>query len=146
MGLVVVFLVLILTRLHGSRNTDRPTPTAMLIVLANPSSTSDPTLTPTPRQTLSPTATETSPVQQNPELDIGVLVEVFGTDGDGLRIRTQPSLDSEIRFIGLDHEVFRVIAGPERSNEYRWWQLENPFDQSKTGWAVDLFLRPVSNP
>jgi hypothetical protein len=118
----------------------------MLIVLANPSSTSDPTLTPTPRQTLSPTATETSPVQQNPELDIGVLVEVFGTDGDGLRIRTQPSLDSEIRFIGLDHEVFRVIAGPERSNEYRWWQLENPFDQSKTGWAVDLFLRPVSNP
>jgi hypothetical protein len=143
---MAVLVILIVTRLQGATNVQRPTPTAVLIVIANPSSTLRPTASATPEERLTPTLTHTPSAQQIPDLEVGGLVEVSGTQGDGLRIRTQPSLDAEIRFIGLDHEVFRVVSGPEQSEGYRWWRLENPFDQSKSGWAVDLFLQPVSNP
>jgi hypothetical protein len=146
LGLVMVLIILIVTRLQGVGNSGRSTPTAVLIVIANPSSTPNPTPSLTPMGTVTPTASPTPSVQLNPDFDIGVLVEVFGTEGDGLRIRTQPNLAAEIRFLGLDHEVFRVVSGPVESGGYRWWLLENPFDESKTGWAVDLFLQPASNP
>lgn len=73
----------------------------------------------------------------------GDLVEVSGTGGEGLRLRRQPSLQAEIVVLGLESEVFRVIAGPTTADGYTWWQLVNPYDSGKQGWAVSLYLRKL---
>lgn len=106
-----------------------------------------PTATPTVPTTPSPTAepTATPPPTLDPEADIGFtigdLVEVYGTEGDGLRLRAEPSLDAVVLVLGVDSEVFEVVGGPEYSDGYAWVRLVNPFDPLKTGWAVSTYLR-----
>jgi hypothetical protein len=75
-----------------------------------------------------------------------MLVEVFGTEGEGLRIRQGPGLASEVKLLGLDSEVFRVADGPIEMDGFIWWAVQNPYDLTKSGWAVADFLRPLSTP
>lgn len=77
---------------------------------------------------------------------MGAFVQVSGTGGDGLRLRAEPSLDGEVRFLGLESEVFRVEDGPEEVDGYTWWYMVAPYDDSVNGWGVSNFLAVVQNP
>ncbi len=77
---------------------------------------------------------------------IGNYVQITGTDGEGLRIRSEPGLDSEPRFLGFDSEVFIVQDGPVVLDGYVWWYLVAPYDETRVGWAASEFLSYIPSP
>jgi hypothetical protein len=77
---------------------------------------------------------------------LGAFVQVTGTGGDGLRMRSKPGLDGEILFLGLEDEVFRVDGGPQEADGFIWWLLVAPYDETIQGWAVSNYLEIVQNP
>jgi len=119
-------------------------PTAVLNVVPAP------TFTPIlPTSTLAPPATETPEVPPSPmpgEIGIGAFVQVSGTEGDGLRIRSQPGLQGDILFVALEAEVFQVAEGPQVMDGYTWWRLISPSNSEYQGWAVANYLEPIENP
>ena len=76
---------------------------------------------------------------------MGDLVQVQGTQGDGLRLRTGAGLDAEIRLVALESEVFEVQDGPVEADGYMWWFLVNPYDSSMRGWGVANYLRTADD-
>ena len=102
-----------------------------------------PTFTPTPP----PTKLPSTPTEEIPAgIQIGSYVKIVGTDGDGLRMREEPSLNGKIIYLGLEDEIFLVVDGPEDQDGYLWWHLEAPLNKSKNGWAVSNFLLIDQNP
>jgi hypothetical protein len=73
-------------------------------------------------------------------------VQISGTDGEGLRIRSQPSLNGEPVFLGYDSEVFIVQDGPREADGYTWWYLVAPYDDTRAGWAAANFLSYIPAP
>ncbi len=118
--------------------------TAVLNVIAVPTATKvEGTPTPVLEQTPSASALPSPPPG---EIAVGAYVQVSGTGGDGLRLRAEPGLDGEVRFLGLEAEVFLVEAGPEQVDDYTWWYMVAPYDDSVSGWGVSNFLVVVQNP
>ena len=111
---------------------------ADLTVIAAPTSTSSapPTATIDP---FAPTAVSTGIV-------IGNYVQITGTNGEGLRIRSDPGLDGEFKFLGYDSEVFIVQEGPRELDGFVWWYLVAPYDETRNGWAAADFLTYVPAP
>lgn len=108
-----------------------------------------PALTSTPLTT--PTATPDPLLVGTPTLPanaiaVGGYVQITGTDGDGLRLRSAPGLTSEQLFLGEDAEVFQVRDGPQEANGYIWWYLVAPYDEARAGWAAANFLLVVPPP
>ena len=104
-----------------------------------------PTLTPTPvPPTAIPSPTPTT-IFFLPEgvIGVGAFVQVAGTEGAGLRMRSEPGLNSQVNFTALDSEVFLVIDGPVEADGYIWWLLEAPYDQNRNGWSAGNFLTPI---
>ena len=123
----------------------QPTPAVTIIAVPTATSTLLPsTVTPTLLPTSTAQATQDPGAAQ--AIRVGMLVEVFGTETEGVRIRQGPGLASEMKFLGLDSEVFQVVEGPAEMDGFVWWSLQNPYDLSKAGWAVADFLRPLSTP
>jgi hypothetical protein len=146
-GIVAFFILTLLGVFTRAANISDGSSTPVLIVVERP--TSSPTSEPT--STTTPPATEgESPPSPPPSapgaFSIGSLVQIFGTEGDGLRLRSQPGLDARIEFLGLENEVFEIADGPIQADGYRWWYLSNPYDASKVGWAVANYLRSVAGP
>jgi hypothetical protein len=79
-------------------------------------------------------------------IGVGAYVQINGTGGDGLRLRSDPSLEGEVRFLALEAEVFQVQDGPQECSGYIWWFLVAPYDEKVRGWAVSNFLTVVQNP
>jgi len=73
-------------------------------------------------------------------------VQIHGTEGDGLRIRSSPGLNSETVFRGEEAEVFVVRDGPQTADGYTWWYLVAPYDETRAGWAVADYLAVVPAP
>ncbi len=96
-------------------------------------------MTPDPLQVGTPTAPAGT-------IAVGVYVQITGTGGDGLRLRSVPGLTSELLFLGEDAEVFLVRDGPQEANGYTWWYLVAPYDESRAGWAASNFLTVVPPP
>jgi hypothetical protein len=101
-----------------------------------------PTRTPTPGQE-TPTPT---PPEAIDGIFVGGYVQISGTDGQGLRLRTGPGTGNEPRFLGMDSEVFLVKEGPEEADGFTWWYLEAPYDPARSGWAASAYLTVVNNP
>ncbi len=102
-------------------------------------------VTPTPEIELTPSL----PVHPPPPpgtLTMGAYVQVSGTGGDGLRLRTVPSLDSDVLFLAIEAEVLQVRDGPRQEDGYTWWYLVAPYDETRFGWAVSNYLVVVQNP
>lgn len=117
-----------------------PAATPLLTVVYRPTATATsfiPTATPVPTATPTPLP----PPAAVGGIAIGALVEVTGTEGDGVRLRDEPSLDAKIAFLGLENEVFEVREGPRENDGYIWWYLSNPYNAEKEGWAVSNYLR-----
>jgi len=124
----------------------RPSPasktasTAELIIIEAPTTTPKPiTATLSLDATLTP-STGTPQSEMNIDINVGVRVQIKGTGGDGLRFRDDPNLDSDVRFIGNEAEVFLVDDGPVSADDYTWWHLVGIYDEARQGWAVSDFL------
>ena len=76
----------------------------------------------------------------------GAYVQITGTGGDGLRLRTEPGLNADVRILGAEAEVFLVQDGPRQVDGYTWWYLVGPYDSTRRGWAVSNYLAVVQNP
>jgi hypothetical protein len=109
-----------------------------------PAPTGTPLPPPTPTIDLNaPTATSTLAPGQ---IGIGSYVQIKGTDGLGLRIRSAPGLDGNPLFIAFDAEVFVVKEGPRKADGYTWYSLVAPYDESRTGWAASDFFTIIPPP
>lgn len=142
LGVVVLAMLLAISGL-GRAAASVQAPTPVVTVLTNP--------TPTPSRT--PTATRIEPTALPPTptpdpsagqgIAVGDYVEVYGTGGDGLRIRAAAGLSAPVQFLALENEVFEVRGGPEEVDDRVWWFLANPNDPTKNGWAVAEYLRRI---
>jgi hypothetical protein len=111
----------------------------------------DLTLIPAPTSTPAPSATPTmdpfaTPTPVTGQIVIGGYVQISGTDGDPLRLRAGPGLNTEPLFLGFDSEVFQVRDGPREADGYTWWYLVAPYDETRAGWAAADFLAVVPSP
>jgi hypothetical protein len=111
---------------------------ADLTVIPAPTSTSSAPATPT----IDPFAPTTSPTG----IAIGNYVQITGTEGQGLRIRSEPSLTGNPEFLGFDSEVFIVKDGPREADGFVWWYLVAPYDETRVGWAAADFLTYIPEP
>lgn len=79
-------------------------------------------------------------------MGIGAYVQVIGTGGVGLNIRSAPGLVGNIEFLGYDAEVFEVRDGPQEADGLTWWYVVTPVDENRAGWAAAEYLEVVANP
>jgi hypothetical protein len=114
-------------------------PTAIMMVIPAPTSTVTP-------ETLLPTPTATNPPGSENGISVGAYVQITGTSGEGLRIRSGAGIDNPPRFLGMDSEVFKVADGPKHSDNLTWWYLVAPYDDTRSGWAAADYLSVVPNP
>ncbi len=143
-GVILFAAVLVLLNFSREPAVPAPVPTAILNVIAAPTATQP---APTVSPTQIPTATQPVPPPPPPgELSAGQYVQITGTGGDGLRVRTDPGLNSQVIFIALESEVFQVEDGPQEADGYTWWYLVAPVDSAHHGWAVSNYLQVVQNP
>jgi hypothetical protein len=75
-----------------------------------------------------------------------MFVKISGTEGAGLRLRSQPGLDYQPRFLGIEDEIFQIEDGPESADGYVWWYLVAPFEANRNGWAVSNYLEVIQEP
>ena len=113
----------------------------------------DLTIIPAPTSTpnATPTATPDPLIYGTPTLPpdvigVGGYVQIAGTEGEGLRIRSDPGLSSTPNFLGYDEEVFEVRDGPQDADGYTWWYLVAPYDETRAGWAAADFLEAIPSP
>lgn len=113
-------------------------PAALLTVIPAPTATA--TLPPT-----SVLPSPTTPVTIE-GISQGVYVQIAGTEGQGLRLRSGPGTSNPPRFLGMDSEVFLVKDGPQDADGFTWWYLEAPYDPGRSGWAASAYLAIVTQP
>lgn len=116
-------------------------PTALLTVIPWATSTPLPTATST-----LPPSPQGPPTPRPGEIGIGSVVQIVGTQGDGLNIRSAPGLSSDVFFLGYDAEVFEVQDGPVEVDGIIWWFLVTPLDKARSGWAAATYLSLITNP
>jgi hypothetical protein len=107
-----------------------------------------PAPTHTPLFTLVPT---NDPLLATPTLAAGTIgvggyVQISGTEGEGLRIRSAAGLNTETVFRGEEAEVFVVRDGPQDVDGHVWWYLVAPYDETRAGWAAADWLAVVPGP
>ena len=95
-----------------------------------------------PTATLDPFAPTPTPTG----VTLGAYVQITGTAGEGLRIRSAPGLNGESAFLGYDSEVFIVREGPQNADGYVWWYLVAPYDDKRAGWAAADYLTYIPAP
>ncbi len=100
------------------------------------------TATPSP----APTATPPGTPGANGQMAIGAFVQITGTEGAGLRIRSAPGLNSDTVFRGEEAETFKITDGPQEADGYTWWHVVAPYDETRAGWAASEFLTVVPAP
>jgi hypothetical protein len=115
---------------------------ALLTVIPAPTGTPLPPPTPT----VDLNAPTVTPTLAPGQIAIGSYVQIKGTDGIGLRIRSAPGLSGNSLFIAFDSEVFVVKAGPRQVDGYTWYSLAAPNDETRTGWAASEFFTIISPP
>jgi hypothetical protein len=101
--------------------------------------------TPTPTSVITPSP-PTPPPPPEGMLGVGAYVQVSGTGGDGLRLRQDPGLAGRVLLLAIEAEVFLIEGGPEQVDNYSWWYLIAPYDDTRKGWAVSNYLALVQGP
>ncbi len=148
-GLFVVTCIAIWSVVLVTRPTSGqvPTPTAVFIVLPPDEAVANATATlilvdsPTPE--LTPTI---PPPQVEGVVQIGGLVQVVNTGGDGLRLRLEPGLAGEVNYLALEFEVLQVQNGPREVDGFIWWSLVAEADSTRNGWGAENWLQVVRGP
>jgi hypothetical protein len=142
LGVFAVFMVVLWSA--RARGSSPPPATAILNVIEVPTNTPiAPRASPTPPETPGPTQQTQVP---GGDISIGEYVQVSGTGGDGLRLHKAAGVGSEVNYVAIDSEVFKVQDGPTEVDGYVWWQLQDPYSENATGWGVSNYLVVVPNP
>jgi len=123
----------------------QPAPSPVVTVLAAPTQTPIPVI-PSPAPTVTPTLAPSSAPPANESINLGSYVQISGTNGEGLRLRTAPGRESTPRFLGMEAEVFHVEDGPQYMDGFTWWYLVAPYDKNRSGWAVSNYLVIIQQP
>jgi hypothetical protein len=144
-GVGIILFVSAVILLLLTRTLPAPTgvPTAAITLVAFPTATPVPTSAPSSMRTPTPLP------EQDPHpggIHPGAVVQITGTGGNGLRLRVEPGLENEILFIGSESEVFRVQDGPAEADDFIWWLLISPDNNSRQGWAVSDYLIAFQTP
>lgn len=105
-----------------------------------------PTYTPTPLPTAPEFPVVTPTTEPAGGIHVDGYVQISGTEGEGLRLRRDPSLEGEVTNVGLEGEIFFVVGGPEEHDGYLWWLLEAPLNTTRRGWAVSNYLEFTQSP
>lgn len=125
----------------------RPGPAAVVPATAVLSVVQAPTFTPIQATaTTAPTVTPPSSVPPSPPpgvIQVGDKVQISGTSGDGLRLRSEAGLKGQVRLLGAEAEVFVVKDGPKEADGFTWWFLEGLYDAKRSGWGVSNYLAVV---
>ncbi len=119
-----------------------PAPAGVTVIplpSATPTALPLPTATPSPEPNLPP-----SPPPG--VIAAGAFVQISGTAGEGLRLRSEPGLGGAVNYLGMEAEVFQVQDGPVEADGYTWWYLVAPYDATKQGWAASNYLQVVQSP
>jgi hypothetical protein len=137
-GVLLVILYALVVILPGGM-AQKPTPTVSLILIPAPTVT----------KPIS-TATQAAGLDSTPAavdgIVVGMFVQISGTGGDGLRLRSGAGRENAPRFLGYEAEVFRVKEGPAFADGLTWWFLEAPYDPERSGWAAADYLAVVTPP
>lgn len=137
-GLLLLITVISIGLTTPSQSADIGFAPADLTIIPAPTATSSAPPTPT----VDPFAPTVVPTGIAP----GNYVQITGTNGEGLRIRSDPGLTGEPVFLGYDSEVFVVQDGPREADGYVWWYLVAPYDDTRAGWAASDFLSYIPSP
>lgn len=81
-----------------------------------------------------------SPSMPPGEFVIGASVHVVGVESAGLNVRADPGYGGTLRFLAYDGDIFVLVEGPREVDDLEWWQIEDPDDPDRTGWAVRNYL------
>ncbi len=146
----VVLGVLVLLAVGGltafSRGAGRELPAPEVTVIPYPSPAPPTATTAPPPATPTPTSPVTPPSAGGPAMRIGDYVEVTGTGGEGLRLRSAPGKNASINLLAFDSEVFQIRQGPQAADGHTWYDLVSPSDAGRSGWAVADFLQQSTSP
>ncbi len=104
-----------------------------------------PTPTPTP-PAIPPTATPKPTAAAVGGIAVGMYVKITGTEGSGLRLRSDAGTSKTLNFVAMDEEVFQVKDGPRDADGFTWWMLQAPYDPKRTGWGASKYLTVVQGP
>ena len=74
------------------------------------------------------------------DLTVGMQVQVVGVGTSGLNVRTSAGYTGTPRFLAYDDDRFAIIGGPQTADGLEWWQIEDPNDPSRIGWAARNYL------
>jgi hypothetical protein len=137
-GLTLGFLLVIVSLTRSYRIETSLEPEITVLVAA----TRTPNLIATTTQRLEENQTPTgSPgILLGADFLVGDVVEIYGTEGQGLSIRNEPGLSATVDGYGMEGEIFEIRGGPIEMDGYVWWFLVSPYDDSKKGWGVGAFL------
>lgn len=126
-----------------------PTPTPTTLAVAQPG---EATFTPTPEPvTPTPTPEPATPTPEQPTptptppadvMQVGSKATVNAEAG--LRVRSGPGTNFDLVITLPYGMVVDIIGGPERADNYTWWQIEfsTPEGDKQQGWVAGDFLDP----
>jgi hypothetical protein len=104
--------------------------------------------TPIPQAHPTPTVALPTPIPSPSlppgEFVIGTRVQVVGVEGSGLNVRSVPGYSGNPRFLAYDMEVFVLVEGPQSADGLEWWQIEDPDDSGRFGWAARNYLMALT--
>lgn len=100
--------------------------------------------TPNPEFSMDIYPTQDSSSEKQNDIAIGKYVEVSGTGSSGLRVRSGDGINHFVQFIAFDNELYEVQAGPQEADGYIWWFIVSAYDQKRSGWVVENYIKVVS--
>ncbi|MGD2179446.1 MAG: SH3 domain-containing protein [Anaerolineae bacterium] len=130
---------------RGRFAAQNPTPTAIIWTpIPSPSPAATPSLTPTePPSSEGPAdATPTA----SPDIAIGNYIEIAGTGGYGLSLRSGPGLNYARMDVASEGETFIVVEGPTTAGGSPWWKVRDPESEERAYWAIGNYLKPIEHP
>lgn len=77
-------------------------------------------------------------------IKVGETVQVDGVDDQQLNVRDTYSIGgSSVLFRADEGTLFTIVAGPQQADGFTWWQIQDPTNPNRIGWAVANFLQVV---
>ena len=102
--------------------------------------------TSTPKTTATPKATTGVKVTPAPgKLTTGRYAAVSGTDGQRLKLRSEPSLQAAELTRVYEGTRLLLLEGPKTVGSFVWWKVRDPQSGSE-GWAAQKYLVPAVAP
>lgn len=99
---------------------------------------------PTPTVALALSGPTLAPVVFSPTprvLGVGERVIVQDVAPDQLNVRDNPGVtDSSVVFRASEDTAFVIVDGPQQADGLTWWQVQDPNNNTRIGWAASNYL------